>query len=143
MATSIPKNRFIDQKTVLVNEEARNRQISINLQKKYAPTRDALWAEHQANLYPDILNVRNVQSLQNVLANELESTNQEDSLQTENLARQNLGTITDEATTDYILDRLTFEDMDNMNQQFPEILETIKDYKNMNKNKFIDIVKSK
>jgi hypothetical protein len=143
MATSIPKNRFIDQRTVLANEEARNRQISINLEKKYAKTRDALWAEHQATLYPDILHVRNVPTLQNLLANELESENQDDSLQTENLARQNLGTITDEKTTDYILDRLSMDDMFNMNQQFPEILETIKDYKNMNKIIFIDIVKSK
>jgi hypothetical protein len=67
----------------------------------------------------------------------------DDSLQTENLARQNLSTITDEATTDYILDRLTFEDMNNLNRNLPEILETIKDYKNMNKNRFIEIVKSK
>jgi hypothetical protein len=119
MATSIPKNRFVDQRTVLANEEARNRQISINLQKKFAPTRDALWAEHQATLYPDILHVRNVPTLQNLIADELESTNQEDSLQTEYLARQNLSTITDEKTTDYILDRLTFEDMNNLNQNLP------------------------
>ena len=33
--------------------------------------------------------------------------------------------------------------MDNLNQNLPEILETIKAYKNMNKNRFIDIVKSK
>jgi hypothetical protein len=87
--------------------------------------------------------VRNIPTLQNLLANELESENQGDSLQTENLARQNLSTITDEATTEYILDRLSQSDMDNLNQNLPEILETIKDFKNMNKNRFIDIVKSK
>jgi hypothetical protein len=36
------------------------------------------------------------------------------------------------------------DDINNMNQNFPQILRLIKDkYKNMNKNKFIDIVKSK
>jgi hypothetical protein len=35
------------------------------------------------------------------------------------------------------------DDMNNLNQNLPEILETIKDYKNMNKNKFINMVKSK
>jgi hypothetical protein len=79
-----------------------------------------------------------------LLANESESTNQGDSLQTENLARQNLAAITDEKTTEYILDRLSASDMDNMNQNFPQILRTIKEkYTNMNKNKFIEIVKSK
>jgi hypothetical protein len=144
MATSIPTNKIVNKKDLLARDEARNRAISINLQRKLVPTRDALWAEHQATIYPDILQVRNIPTLQNLLANELESENQGDSLQTEYLARQNLGTITDEATTEYILDRLSQSDMDNLNQNFPQILKTIKDkYTNMNKNKFIDIVKSK
>ena len=56
----------------------------------------------------------------------------------------NLLTITDQDTANYILDRLNDDDINNMNQHFPSILKTIKTkYTNMNKDKFIDIVKSK
>ncbi len=142
MSTGIPTNKFVNQKNLLAQDEARNRAVAINLQNKFIPTRDALWAEHQSNIYPDIMHVRNIPTLQNILANELESTNQNDSLQTENLAKQNLSTITDEATIEYILDRLSMDDMNNLNQNFPQILRTIKEkYKNINKNKFSDIFK--
>jgi hypothetical protein len=144
MSTGIPTNKFVDKKSILAKDEARNRAVAINLQSKYIPTRDALWSEYQSTLYPDILHVRNIPTLQNLLANEMESNNQDDTLQTENLARQNLSTITDEKTTEYILDRLSMDDMNNMNQNFPQILRLIKEkYSNMNKNKFIDIVKSR
>ena len=144
MATGIPTNHFIDKGGVLARDQARNRQISINLQNKFVPTRDALWAEHQRNLYPEVMEVRNTPTLQNLLANELESANQQDSLQLEALSRTNLRTITDENTTDYIIDRLTDDDLNNLNQNFPAILKTITTkYKKMDKNRFIDIVKSK
>ena len=142
MATSIPTNRFVDQGTVLARDQARNRAITLNLQNKFAPTRDALWADHQRTLYPEVMQVRNTPSLQNLLANELESANQNDPLQLEALGRTNLRSITDEATTDYIMDRLTDDDINNMNQHFPTILKTITTkYKSLDKNKFIDIVK--
>jgi hypothetical protein len=144
MSTGVPTNKFVNRQSLLAQDQARNRAIAINLQQKYTPIRDALWNEYQSTLYPDILHVRNIPTLQNLLVNEMESNNQEDTLQTENLARQNLSSITDEKTTEYILDRLTMDDINNMNQNFPQILRLIKDkYKNMNKNKFIDIVKSK
>jgi hypothetical protein len=142
MSTGIPTNKFVNQKNLLAQDEARNRAVAINLQNKFIPTRDALWLEHL--LYPDIMHISNTPSLQNLLANEMESNNQDDTLQTENLARQNLSSITDEKTTEYILDRLSMDDMNNLNQNFPQILRLIKEkYTNMNKNKFIDIVKSK
>jgi hypothetical protein len=144
MSTGIPTNKFVNRQSLLAQDEARNRAVAINLQNKFIPTRDALWSEYQSTLYPDILHVRNIPTLQNLLANDMESNNQDDTLQTENLARQNLSTITDEKTTEYILDRLTMDDMNNMNQNFPQILRLIKEkYTNMNKNKFIDIVKNK
>ena len=143
MATSIPTNHFVDQRTVLAQDLARNRQITINLQKKFAPISDALCSEHQASLYPTILQVRNPPSLANLLANELESTNQTDPLQLEGLGMTNLLTITDQDTADYIMDRLDDEDIDNMNQHWVAILKTIKTkYTKINKDKFIDIVKS-
>ena len=139
MATSIPTNQFVDQRQVLAQDLARNRQITLNLH----PISDALWSEHQASLYPTMLQVRNPPSLANLLANELESTNQTDPLQLEGLGMTNLLTITDQDTADYIMDRLDDEDVNNMNQHWVAILKTIKTkYTKMNKDKFIDIVKS-
>ena len=144
MANSVPTNHFVDKNTLLAQDLARNRQITLNLQQKFAPISDALWSEHQQALYPDMLQVQNPPSLVNLLANTLESTNQTDSLQLEALGMTNLLTITDQDTANYILDRLNDDDINNMNQHFPEILKTIKTkYTNMNKDKFIDIVKSK
>ena len=144
MANSVPTNHFVDKNTLLAQDLARNRQITLNLQQKFAPISDALWSEHQQALYPDMLQVRNPPSLVNLLANTLESTNQTDSLQLEALGMTNLLTITDQDTANYILDRLNDDDINNMNQNFPSILKTIKTkYTNMNKDKFIDIVKSK
>jgi hypothetical protein len=144
MSTGIPTNTVVNRQSLLAQDQARNRAVAINLQNKFVPTRDALWAESQSLLYPDILLVRNIPTLQNLLVNEMESNNQEDTLQTENLARQNLSSLTDEETTEYILDRLSQSDMNNMSQNFPQILRLIKEkYTNTNKNKFIDIVKSK
>lgn len=143
MATSIPSKKFVDKRTVLANDLAKNRSVSIALQNKFIPTRDALWKDHQQALYPNLMEVRNIPSVQNLLANELESTNQSDSLQLEALGRTNLMTITDAKTTDYIIDRLSDENLNDMNQNFPDILDTIKTkYSKMDKDRFIEIVKN-
>jgi hypothetical protein len=127
MSTGIPTNTVVNRQSLLAQDQARNRAVAINLQNKFIPTRDALWLEHQYLLYPDIMHISNTPTLQNLLANEMESNNQDDTLQTENLARQNLSSITDEKTTEYILDRLTMDDMNNLNQNFPQILRLIKE----------------
>jgi hypothetical protein len=138
ISTGIPNNKFVNRQSLLAQDQARSGAVAINLQNKFIPTRNALWNEQQSLLCPDI------PTLQNILANKLESNNQQDTLEGENLAGRNLASITDETTTEYILDRLTMDDMNNMNQNFPQILRLIEEkYTNMNKKKFIDIVKSK
>jgi hypothetical protein len=87
MSTGILTNKFVNQQSLLAQDQARNRAVAINLQNKFIPTRDALWLEHQYLLYLDIMHISNTPSLQNLLANEMESNNQDDTLQTENLAR--------------------------------------------------------
>ena len=53
MANSVPTNHFVDKATVLAQDLARNRQIALNLQQKFAPISNAMWNEHQQALYPD------------------------------------------------------------------------------------------
>ena len=76
-------NKFVDQRSVLAKDQARNRQIAISLQNKFVPTRNALWAEHQQTVYPNVMNVSNAPSLQMLLSDEQQSYNQADSLQIE------------------------------------------------------------
>jgi hypothetical protein len=52
LSTGIPTNRFIDKKDLLARDEARNRAISINLQKKFVPTRLGGAPSHPLTRYP-------------------------------------------------------------------------------------------
>ena len=111
--------------------------------KKYQPISNALWAEKQNENYLNTLQVRNVPSLNQLLANDLESTNQSDPILIMQLGMSNLLTITDEKNANYILDRLSDEEINMMNQNFPSLLKTLKTkYSKMNKDIFIKMVQN-
>jgi hypothetical protein len=94
-------------------------------------------------LYPNLLQVSNEPSLANLIANEKDSNLQTDSLQSYSLAKNNLLTIADENTTDYILDRFSDENIQTLNQSFPKFVKILTTkYKNIEKNKFIELIKS-
>jgi sulfur relay (sulfurtransferase) DsrC/TusE family protein len=141
---SIPSNRPVDKREILKRDERVQRDIILKLQEKNRPVAEALWAEHQKTLYPDIMHVSNAPTLQNLLANSQESLNQEDSLQISYLARTNLLSITDndEEITNFILDRLDDNERNAMNENFPEIIELVKtNYIKMSKKTFIRLIK--
>jgi hypothetical protein len=140
---SIPGSKVVDKNAILARDEAVQRQISINLQKKFDPISKAMFREKQLELYPNLLQVSQQPSLANLIANEKDSNLQTDSLQSYSLAKNNLLTIADVNTTDYILDRLSDENIQTLNQSFPKFVEMLTTkYKNLDKNKFIDLVKS-
>ena len=72
MSINIPANNKIDWQKNVVLDEAKNRSLSLRLQKKYQPISNALWAEKQNENYLNTLQVRNVPSLNQLLANDLE-----------------------------------------------------------------------
>jgi hypothetical protein len=140
---SIPGSRVVDKKAILARDENYQRQISINLQKNFDPMSKALFREKQQELYPNLLQVSNELSLANLIANEKDSNLQTDSLQSYILAKNNLLTIADANTTDYILDRLSDENIQTLNQSFPKFVKILTTkYKNIDKNKFIELIKS-
>jgi sulfur relay (sulfurtransferase) DsrC/TusE family protein len=143
---SIPSNKPVDKREILKRDERVQRDIILKLQEKNRPVAEALWAEHQKTLYPDIMHVSNAPTLQNLLANSQESLNQEDSLQISYLARTNLLSITDndEEITNFILDRLDDNERNAMNENFPEIVDLVKtNYIKMSKKTFIRVIKEK
>ena len=144
MSINIPANNKVDWRKNVVLDEAKNRALSVNLQKKYQPISNALWAEKQNENYLNTLQVRNVPSLNQLLANDLESKNQSDPILIMQLGMSNLLTITDEKNANYILDRLSDEEVNMMNQNFPSLLKTLKTkYSKMNKDVFLEMVKNK
>jgi hypothetical protein len=96
-----------------------------------------MFREKQMELYPNLLQVSNEPSLANLIANERDSNLQSDALQSYSLAKNN------DNTSDYILDRLTEEQTQTLNQSFPRFVKILTTkYKNIDKNKFIELIKS-
>jgi hypothetical protein len=102
-----------------------------------------MFREKQMEHYPNILQVSSNESLANLIANEQDFGLQTNTLQSYSLAKNNLLTIADDDTSDYILDRLTEEQIQKSNQGFPRFVRILTTkYKNIDKNKVIDLVKS-
>jgi hypothetical protein len=118
---NIPTSKVVDKQSILKRDGEIQRALAINLQKKFEPKSRALWKEHQDEMYSNTLQVSNE------VANEKESENQSDVLQSESLAKINLLTITDDNTSDYIIDRLEFNEIKVLNQRFPEFLAILKE----------------
>jgi hypothetical protein len=104
---SMAGSKVVDKNTILAKDEAVQRQRSISLQKKFDPISRAMFKEKQNKLCPNLLQVSQEPSLANLIANERDSGLNSDSLQSYSLAKNNLMTIADEDTSDFILDRLS------------------------------------
>jgi hypothetical protein len=143
MSFKIPGSKIVDKNAILVRDEAIQRQISINLQKKFDPISKALFREEQALRYPNTINISNEPSLGMLIASERDSALNNDSLQSYSIARNQLLTIADSSTTDYILDRLDDSEIQTLNQSFPKFITILSTkYKNIDKNKFIELIKN-
>jgi hypothetical protein len=102
-----------------------------------------MFRDKQMELYPNLLQVSNEPSLANLIANERDTALNTDGLQSYSLAKNNLLTIADVNTTDYILDRLSDENIQTLNQSFPKFVKILTTkYKNIDKNKFVELIKS-
>jgi hypothetical protein len=140
---SISGSKIVDKNAMLSRDESIQRQIAINLQKKFDPLSKAMFRDKQMELYPNLLQVSNEPSLANLIANERDTALNTDTLQSYSIAKNNLLTIADVNTTDYILDRLSDENIQTLNQSFPKFVKILTTkYKNIDKNKFIELIKS-
>ena len=108
MSINTPSHNKVDWRQNVVIDEANDRALSINLQKKYQPISNALWSEKQHENYLNTLQVRNIPSLSQLLANDLESTNQSDPILILQLVTSDLQTITDEKNANYIFVQINY-----------------------------------
>jgi hypothetical protein len=136
-------SKIVDKNKILSRDEANQRQITINLQKKFEPIADALFREQQLLRYPKTFLVLNEPTVAMLIANERDSDINSDTLQSYSFARNQLLTISSPETADFILDRLDDSEIQTLNQKFPSFIETLtKNYKNIDKNRFIELVKN-
>jgi hypothetical protein len=143
MSFKISGSKIIDKNAILVQDQAVQRQISINLQKKFDPISKAMFREKQQDLYSNLLQVSNEPSLGMLIADNKNSVISSDSLQSFSLARNKLLTIADPETSDFILDRLNDNDIQNLNQKFPSFIKILSTkYKNIDKYRFIELIKN-
>ena len=139
----IAGSKIVDRKAILAKDQAIQRQIALNLQSKFDPISKAMFREKQAEKYLNTIAVSNEPTLGSLIANAKESALQTDSLQSFSLAKNNLLSVADEDTSNYILDRLDDAQINTLNQRFPEFAKVIsKRYKNIDKNRFIEMIKS-
>ena len=96
------------------------------LEKEFDPISKAKWKIKQNELYLNTLRIKNNPSWEQLLANELENKNQGDPLIIEQISNSLLLTITDKKITEYILERLTVNEMNRMNQYWLKITNDLK-----------------
>ena len=139
-----PSNIKRDLRSIIAKDEENNRQLQIKLENKFNPISQAKWREKQSELYLNTLIIKNNPSLGQLLANDLESNNQNDPMMVSQISMSLLLTITENQIAKYIIERLTTPELSKMNQYWPQIVRDLK--KNnlkLNKDAFISKMKSK
>ena len=141
---NVPNNIKIDLRKQIAEGEETDRIQGMMLERKYDPISKAQWNIKQNEIYLNTLRVKNEPSLGQLIANDLENSNQGDPIIIKQISNSLLLTITDKKISEYILERLSVNEMNQMNQYWPKIIKDLK--KNnlkLNKDTFISSLKIK
>ena len=141
---NVPNNIKIDLRKQIAEGEETDRIQGMMLERKYDPISKAQWNIKQNEIYLNTLRVKNEPSLGQLIANDLENSNQGDPIIIKQISNSLLLTITDKKIVEYILERLSVNEMNQMNQYWPKIIKDLK--KNnlkLNKDTFISSLKIK
>ena len=114
-----PSNIKRDLRSIIAKDEEKNREMQIKLEDKFNPISQAKWRQKQSELYLNTLVIKNNPSLGQLLANELESNNQNDLMMVSQISMSLLLTITENQIAKYIIERLTTPELTKMNQYWP------------------------
>ena len=109
--------------------------------KNYKPFAEALWLKKQDELYLNTLHEKNSVGLGQLLAHELET----DTSIVEQISMSLLLTITDEKIINYVIENLSINKLNYLNQNWPIILSNLKrnNQKMNNRNTKIESERSK
>ena len=139
---NVPNNMKIDLRQQIAKGQMNDRLQEMRLEKKINPISEAQWRIKQNEIYLNTLRIKNDPSLEQLLANNLENKNQGDPEIIKQISNSLLLKITDKKIAEYILDRLTVNEQNHMNQYWPQIIKDLKkNNSKLNKDTFISILK--
>ena len=117
-----PNNNKIDWRKKITLGLKEDIDLSVKLEKNYKLFADALWQKKQDEMYLNMLHVKNNVGLGQLLANELENENQTDISIVKQITMSLLLTITDEKIAKYVIENLSINNLNYVNQNWPSIL---------------------
>jgi hypothetical protein len=121
-------------------EQARDRKIRIqNLQRDNLEAA-AIWRDKQQKSYGNMVSITEAVPLSKIITDEQQAQSQDEFLQRQH-ATANIGTLADQANTEYIVDRLNYEQMRWMNDNWEGIIRNIqKKSTRMDKDVFVNMI---
>ena len=108
---NVPNNIKIDLRKQIAKGELNDRIQEMMLEKKYNPISQAQWKIKQDEIYLNTLRIKNEPSLGQLIANDLENSNQGDPIIIKQISLSLLLTITDKKISEYILERLSVNEI--------------------------------
>ena len=143
MATLTTGDIRMNQQQAALLEDSKNRKIAIQNQQRQQKEADVIWRDKQIQQYGKLVQITPTIPLSQIITEENQAQSQDEFLQS-NHAMANLLTIADQTNTEYIIDRLSPEQMRWMNDNWKGLLRDImKNKSKMDKNAFINEVVNK
>ena len=141
MATLTPIDRErMNPREANILEEARLRKITIQNMMRENLEAQSIWRDKQMKSYGSLIPITPDNPLSKIITDEIQAESQDEFLIKQH-AMANLNTIADQANAEYIIDRLTPEQMRYMNDNWLGIMRRIrKTNSRMDKNVFVNSV---
>jgi hypothetical protein len=121
-------------------EEAKLRKIAIQNMQRDNLEAQSIWRDKQMKSYGNLVSITEATPLSKIITDEQQAQSQDEFLQRQH-AMANLATIADPPNVEYIIDRLNFEQMRYMNDNWVGLLRSIKKQNSrLDKNIFVNLI---
>jgi hypothetical protein len=143
MAIRVSNNNNYNPVRVLLADNSAERKTRIRLDEKANEESKAYWNAKQLQTYPNLTQItQNSPSMANIITKEVQAKADDDQVQY-GLAIENLKSVADLAHAEYIIDRLSTQEIFYLNTYFTGIvLNMRKKSKQMSKDVFVNFVKA-
>ena len=137
--TPIDKDRMNPREADII-EQAKLRKVAIQNMQRDNLEAQAIWRDKQMKSYGNLIPITDDIPLSKIITDEQQAQSQDEFIQRQH-ALANLATIADQNNTEYIIDRLSPEQMRWMNDNWLGLLRQVKKrYSKMDKNVFVNTV---
>ena len=121
-------------------EEARLRKVAIQNMQRDNLEAKSIWRDKQMKSYGNLVTITEATPLSKVITEEIQARSQDEFLQRQH-AIANISMLADQVSTEYIIDRLNYEQMRWMNDNWEGIIRNIqKKSSRMDKNVFVNTI---